>query len=344
MRGAFFGLTFGSSSGGNGDLVPVFFHVADAACNDFLEGDDRLSFALAIGGERGKFGDAGDVGLVIDGPLHAVMIVVGEHHVLLLMHRVYQDFACVSMCGKMPGQPVPEAVMSKIPASLIPYIGSIVSMQNGLPRVQRWKKYLHSEEGVREQNTLQHSHALVVVTVVSLRVMGLVGRVDEGFLIGAAALHDVGEGELGYDTLYIDKSTNRDLQEYLAFERRFSRVPEFVHLRELFLLQFALHPPMNFPEDAHAVMTWLALNRQLEAQVFEALERWDYLLFALEQYEDRGNAKVLVQVLRHQVPHFERILVELPEFVELWTPELAVFSKRFMDEHEGKWIERKGES
>jgi hypothetical protein len=233
--------------------------------------------------------------------------------------------------------------MTKIPQDIIPLIGALKSTQQSLPMVPRWKKYFEREQGIREQNTLQHSHALTLIGAIAIQRMGLDGEVDAGFLLAALAIHDVGEGELGYDTLYIDKDASQDLKEYLAFAHRYQAVPEFGHLQELFLLQFALKNPENFPVDARNVMMKLAEHYRLEALVFEALERWDYLLFALEQYLDRENELVLTQVLRHQVPHFERLLVELPTFEQLWTPELAAFSARFLAERAGKWIERKGE-
>jgi len=233
--------------------------------------------------------------------------------------------------------------MTKIPHDLAALIDALKSTQQSLPMVPRWKKYLEQGPGVRAQNTLQHSHALTLIGTIAIQRMGLDGEVDAGFLLGALAIHDVGEGELGYDTLYIDKDASQDLKEYLAFEHRYESVPEFAHLQELFLLQFALKNPVNFPDDARSVMMKLAEHYRLEALVFEALERWDYLLFALEQYVDRENELVLTQVLRHQVPHFERLLVELPSLDQLWTPELAAFAQRFLVKRVGKWIEQKGE-
>jgi len=158
-------------------------------------------------------------------------------------------------------------------------------------------------------------------------------------------MHDVGEGILGKDTPYIDKSVDRDLEEYLAFRRCYEVLDPVVfdRLHRAFLLQFAQKNPGTFPEDARRIMAEIVKKFPMETFAFDAIERWDYVLYALEQYHERGNEKILVQVLRNQVKHLNILANELPGFGdEIWTWELASWANVFLKAHEGKWIEQKG--
>ena len=81
-----------------------------------------------------------------------------------------------------------------------------------------------------------------------------------------------------------------------------------------------------------------------EALVFEAVERFDYVLYALEQYLERGNEKILVQVLRNRVPRLDRLASCLNDFGKLiWTEKISDWARDFIKAREGQWIEQKGE-
>jgi hypothetical protein len=172
-------------------------------------------------------------------------------------------------------------------------------------------------------------------------------ELDRGLLMTALAVHDLGEGETGKDTLYIDKSIEGDLEEYQAFLRRYKlskKGPMFNYLHRAFLLQFALANPQNFPLSARALMSGIAITNRLEAMVFDVVERWDYVLYAVEQYYERGNEKILVQTLRHQIPHLNRLSNELPGFGEkIWTKEISIWATELLKDCDGKYEEQKGE-
>ncbi len=221
------------------------------------------------------------------------------------------------------------------------------SGQIALPQVQRWSKYVHDTEtnGTRSQDALQHSYSLVTLGIIFLRLMRpYLEGLDAELVLTALHVHDHGEGELGVDTCYIDKTEEGDLNEYLAFLKRYSRLSDagtFDHFHRAFLLQFARKNPKSFPPFARAAMKNLRQNYPQEMLAFEALERWDCLLFPLEQFAERGNAKVLVQVLRNQLPHLDRLAQELKGFgIVIWTPAIRAACVDFLDAHEGEWIER----
>ena len=227
-------------------------------------------------------------------------------------------------------------------------IDVIKSGQVGLSTVIRWSKYDKEEGGgVRIQNSLQHSYSIALLGKMLIHKLRDYVTLDEPLLITALLVHDHGEGEINKDTHYIDKSVDGDLDEYLAFTQRYSALgkSQFEEFQKAFLLQFALKNPSCFPEQSRKIMEQLEQHKLLECNAFDAVERWDYLLYAIEQFEERGNKKVLVQTLRNQIPHLNRLAeVALPGFgAEIWTTQMRLWCQNFVSEHDGQWIEQKGE-
>ena len=227
--------------------------------------------------------------------------------------------------------------------NLRPLIAAWQAPQVGLPEVVRWAQYV-ADGNVRHQNTLQHSLAITILgamVIAQIRAASA-AELDGELLLTALAIHDEGEGDLGQDTLWKDKSAKGDLAEYLAFRKRYEMLgPAWRSLHAAFLLQFCLKNPECFPEDAREIMERLSATHRYEALAFEAIENWDYLLYSFEQYLERGNEKILVQVFRNQAPILNRLAAELPGFAAIWTPELSAWSKNFLARREGCWIEEK---
>lgn len=223
-----------------------------------------------------------------------------------------------------------------------------LSGQVALPQVARWSKY-HKENGqtkARCQNSLQHSYSIAVLGKIVCHKIREHVLLDENLLQTALLIHDHGEGEILRDTHYIDKNEDGDKEEYLAFVECYSMLPKnlFEEFHGAFLLQFALKNPLNFPEEARSLMTFLAIKCKSECLAFDAVERWDYVLYALEQFLALGNAKILVQTMRHQAPHLDRLAKELPGFGEkVWTESARSWFGEFLARYDGLWIEQKGE-
>jgi hypothetical protein len=234
-----------------------------------------------------------------------------------------------------------------IPAALVPLLEAWKTPQVGLDEVSRWSKYIDKDQGVRRQNSLQHSLSITILVPMMKARM----RLDQPFLdwllvMTALSVHDVGEGIIKKDTHYIDKTVEGDLAEYRAFRQRYEPLGDtlFDPLHRAFLLQFARKNPEIFPEDARQIMAGLAKDCFLEALMFDAIERWDYTLYALEQYHERGNEKVLVQVLRNNIAAIDYLIKNLLGFgANIWTREFDLWVKDFLRAHEGMWIEQEGE-
>lgn len=213
-----------------------------------------------------------------------------------------------------------------------------------LPDVIRWFKHVKDEQfQVRKQNCLQHSYSVCISTIILTSILKRYMDLDSELILTCFVVHDHGEGETKKDTMYINKTVTRDVQEYLAFEKRFKNLSEdvFKPLQKAFLLQFCLEPSDSFPEEAQKVMQELAKDNYNEALVFELIERWDYILYALEQYNKFQNEKILVHVLRSHMSRLSEIADIFPGFKkEIWKDEVVEKFKDFLVVHEGEWIEK----
>jgi 5'-deoxynucleotidase YfbR-like HD superfamily hydrolase len=226
--------------------------------------------------------------------------------------------------------------------SLYPIIDAWKSPQVKLQGVVRWRKYLNK---ARRQNTLQHSHSITLLGIMVLAELRSFIDLDEALVLSALALHDVGEGEVGSDTLYIDKTKHGDVNEYLAFRNLYREMKPGVlfSLKKAFLLQFCLSDYSEFPEEAQRIMDSLKKEKKFEALAFEAIERLDYILYAVEQWEN-GNQKILVQTLRHQLEKIDSLAENLPGFRKIWTKKISVWSENFLEQNQGLWIEEKSKA
>ena len=146
--------------------------------------------------------------------------------------------------------------MNHIPLTFVPILDAWKSPQLGLPKVIGWKKYIIKEEGARPQNSLQHSHALAVLGAIVIAKLAKFTELDSGLLMTAFTVHDIGEGEIGYDTLYLDKTEDGNVSEYRAFKKRYRRLggAGFEALEKAFLLQFALKENDGLPEKAKKII------------------------------------------------------------------------------------------
>ena len=92
------------------------------------------------------------------------------------------------------------------------------------------------------------------------------------------------------------------------------------------------------------IMKKLAKENKTECLLFEAIEKLDYILYAIEQYLERGNRKILVQVVRNQSPHMDKLASEIPGFREnVWTGEFSGWCKFAAENNNDIAEEKKGE-
>lgn len=207
-------------------------------------------------------------------------------------------------------------------------------VQTSLKNVIRWTNRRKVMPGLRIQDCLQHSFSIGLLGDIVIIMLEPFVRLDQSLLSTAFKIHDFGEGELNRDIPFPEKTEDHDLQEYLAFCQRFKRLPKsvFEHFQRAFLLQFCLDPTDNFPNEAKEVMADLAKSKKMEALVFRAVEYWDYLLFALEQYAVNEDAVLLTILLKNHTGAFKKLKTELPGFEQLfWTEEIQNWCAKFCE-------------
>lgn len=228
--------------------------------------------------------------------------------------------------------------MSKIPSIIRELIPVWREPQIQLPKVVRWSRW-NNEGGVRTQNTLEHTHSIVLLgTIILPQLVPHGGVKDLTLLLTALLVHDHGEGELQRDVLYNNKTVKGDVEEYLAFVRRSETLPPVAwnHLHKAFLLQFALKDRADFlafPLEAQVILEHLADEHEEDALIFTALEHFDYFLYAVEQLQDHGHEALMRHVVNNQLPHLRRFAKEIPGFAAVvWTPEIDTWAKQFLPE------------
>lgn len=226
---------------------------------------------------------------------------------------------------------------------LVPIVDMInisVSGQEYLSRVRRWSQY--QEPGrphkARPQNTLQHAYSISESGVYVLTIFGKAGLYFHfPLVVTAIIIHDKSEGDLyhsiGKDTLYKDKNVAGDVAEYEQMKIRYGSLPPaaFSFFEDAFLLQFAGSKRAEYPEYMRSKLDRIAKRYPTEVLLFEIIERWDYVMYGMEQYLVFGNRGCLTEALGRNIDHLDRLVRDLPIFGEkLLTPALRKWIEDFL--------------
>lgn len=202
----------------------------------------------------------------------------------------------------------------------------------------RWKRF--QKIGAREQNCLQHAYSIGILGKIVVDLLKkYLPILDEVLIALALAVHDLGEGELGNDVHWADKTDKRDAAEYEAFCRRYQYLSADILLfyKRAFLLQFCLKNPECFPPEAREIMAELAKTRRNEALVFMATEYLDYFLYVLEQHLLRGLTEPLADIVRVNTKEMDYLAEHLPGFrEEIWTDKVRQTLQEFLEENKDK--------
>lgn len=188
--------------------------------------------------------------------------------------------------------------------------------------VHRWGPFRNLPPGVTDQSSGLHSFSLALVTSSVVHDLRPHVRLDEAQLLRAILVHDLSEGILGRDVDRRRKTVVDDVAEYRAFCNfavGFAN-GSMRRVREDFLLQFCLthEAAAEFDADEHEIMAWLRTHCHHEAVAFRVLEEFEYQLYAMRQYTDRGNTAVIEAVIRNNLDNFETWAQRLPGFVETY--------------------------
>lgn len=192
--------------------------------------------------------------------------------------------------------------------------------------VYRWGRF--EQIGMRSQDDLQHSYSVTVLAMIFLeKISPYHTELDQKLVLQSFLVHDHGEGELKRDFCINVKKPIHDVEEYIAFCKRYSQLESsvFSALEKAYLLQHAgLKDNSIFPENTQNILNYLLQNKYYESLCFKAIEVWDYLLYALEQNRNIPDLIILPEVARNQIPVMDYLAQKLPGFKEeIWTPEIS---------------------
>jgi hypothetical protein len=220
------------------------------------------------------------------------------------------------------------------------------SLQHDLNSVQRWVRPEDGKtvfcrdlpvDGLRRTQTVtQHCveaeeicNFFIAVLEPYLAQQGI--SLDTELLRQAVRLHDFGEGSrarIGHDVILSDKKASHDVEEYEYFVKFLDNTyPGLTVLRQqmvrAFLLQFCLNGHDLLPAE---ILTQLREQKRTEALLFMAIEKWGYLLYAMEQYQRYGNRTILADVISRNNMSYHAIAGSLPGFSEVcWTEEMQTW-------------------
>jgi len=199
--------------------------------------------------------------------------------------------------------------------------------QRPMTNVVRWGNF-----PTYGQTLVEHSNSVSFVLLwVQSRLASRVD-VDWALLQWAFLVHDHGEPLSGGDEHAGNKTRDKELVEYGVFRDLISSVDsDFQYLlMRAFLLQYVRKEQWRKHLDAEhqEVVNELAQMYVVEALLFEATERLDYLASALEGHQReppvRNEQELMIDhVLDRQVPKLDGLALEWPPFGRrVWTGKL----------------------
>ena len=188
---------------------------------------------------------------------------------------------------------------------------------------------------------MQHSYkAALLACLVLDSEMEFLPCINPYLVLKAVVVHDLGEIATG-DTVYRDKTEEGDRKEHSFFEELISTLSEKQKER----LNDAYHLQHAQKEGFSDIADELRRFYHKEAELFEAIERLGYVIFAYREFKENPRGKkIFVQTLRNQHERLKELAMGLPGFRNVfYTPEIQESVEKFLKGYEGQFIEQKGE-
>lgn len=234
--------------------------------------------------------------------------------------------------NKIPKRQYPNPVLQNI----LP----VWKIQSKFSKIIRWKEWLVrlGKKLVRRQTCTEHVLSIEFVAryIVDLYTTLSPESVDRVLILDTVHFHDYGEPLRKRDILATKKKDTDDRDEYLAFIAFISNLPKplFTQYQRAFLLQFCLENAECFPEEAREIMANLKKNKYREAVFFQFIEHWDYLLYAVEQYQERKNTEILAEVIERSRRMTNDFKETIPELFEVFLdPATLAWEEEFLKQH-----------
>ena len=208
-------------------------------------------------------------------------------------------------------------------SDVVGYLEIWSMFQTTLVTVFRWND-LPLECKKRDQTTLQHTVGIMYMgdSIVTKLNRETTLDLKEILIMRALMFHDFPEGLRQKDVAANKKTPMDDLNEYMAFcfsmvgmSRASFKVKEYAYL-----LQFAHNIPDIFPERAKNIMLHQIKHHRAEVYVFAFLEKYDYVMFALEVFRNTDDNSLLAYVLSQTSGFINDMVKEVPELSLIWSP------------------------
>ena len=189
-----------------------------------------------------------------------------------------------------------------------------------LTKVIRWSRFIdkagHGDQ-IRQHNVLQHTYSATYFAHWLAKRLQWPAE-DVALLISAFECHDWGEGLLRRDIASTDKETIHDLEECQAVDHYLYSnslsEKQADKIMRAFMLQFAIQNGQ-----AQLKFSWRAqqqldkiVDKQEVAWLFYFLERFGYLIYALEQYVDYDYHYMLADVLYNCLLDIKNAIAHVP--------------------------------
>lgn len=194
-----------------------------------------------------------------------------------------------------------------------------------MAKVVRWSPW----PGVRQENVLMHKHSLALVGITAIAQLAPYSGAfsDSTLILTGIAVHDIPEGRLERDIAQPKKTVLDDIEEYLAFLVEIQDQPPLTraYLEKAFLLQFALYNDARiaaFPRPAQMILRRQQVFNLSDARLFNALEIFDYVRFAVEHRDSHPD--LFKVVVAGCAPKLDAYADTIPGFgKELWPQDVS---------------------
>lgn len=191
-----------------------------------------------------------------------------------------------------------------------------LALQRGQEKVIRFGQFAHTMPYIRKQNGHEHNCSVSFLCRAILVALRPFVTLDEAFIMESCRIHDIPEGLLGRDIVGPLKSDEHEREEYEAFRNLFFPLGEdfWNDAHRHFLLQYVRKDHGFLPDDAKAIVQELALDKHMEAAVWDGIERIDYLYYAYECSREHHEQLVIGEVVERQFAKIDEIARLVPGF------------------------------
>ncbi len=183
------------------------------------------------------------------------------------------------------------------------FVGGVFDVFDRLLRCGRWEGYPNRHQ---RQTSAHHSLSIALLAAYCLELERKAGKnkIDELLVMTHAVIHEFSEGAIG-DIRYVFKHDPRIEEVYEQIEHE----ETLIQMDRLGFLASFLRRVYCLPAES------------VEAKFFDAMEKLDYVLYALFEFVGHGNEKFISVFARHHET-LVKYAGEFPSVGEIYNAEL----------------------